>query len=244
MEQFGIQLYSVRDTIAGDVPGTLAQLAQMGYTGVEFAGYYDMTAADMKAALDSAGLTAMGSHVPYDRLTEHLDEELEYNLSVGNKYLICPGTQVETADDARRAAETLERCAEKCAVSGAVVGYHNHAHELKEDNGAYLLDIMREETQRLVFELDLYWVRYALDDVAAYMRRYDGRLPLVHLKQIAEDKENVVFGRGILDFASLVPLARELGAQQFIVEHESYGDGTPMECVRSDAQYLLSLACK
>ncbi len=245
LKDLALQLYSVRDYTEKDFLGTLKTLAEQGYTGVEFAGYGDIPAKEMRKALDDLGLKAVGSHISLDRLRDNLEEELAYNAEVGNKYIICPWADVTSTEKAKEIAEFLCKVNERCQKDGFVAGYHNHAHEFVMENGKYALDVLRENTpDSFVFELDLYWVTYGGADASDYMKLYAGRLPLVHLKQIKREngeKFNVVLGEGELDFAKLIPEAQALGATQFIVEQENYGTRTSLECAKLDVDHIFSL---
>ena len=88
----GLELYSVREAFAGDPPGTLEAVAQMGYTGVEFAGPAVASGGELKAMLDEAGLVCCGWHTPWAAVQEdRLEETIALNAAVGNRYVIIPG---------------------------------------------------------------------------------------------------------------------------------------------------------
>src|SRR5262245_16217481 len=87
----GVQLYSVREQCKNDLPGTLAAISKIGYKGAEFAGYHGRTAAELKKLLDDNGLVACGTHTPYETvLADKLKETIEFNRTIGNKFLIVP----------------------------------------------------------------------------------------------------------------------------------------------------------
>src|ERR1700749_1481131 len=87
----GVQLYSVREDCKKDFPGTLAALAKMGYPAVEFAGYWDRSAVEIKKMLDDNGLVACGSHTPSEMVQpDKLQATIEFNQTIGNRFIIVP----------------------------------------------------------------------------------------------------------------------------------------------------------
>lgn len=220
--QAGLQLYSIKDETEKDMLGALKRVAEIGYEGVEFAGYRDVSAKDMKNALNRFGLRSIGSHVGRARLESALDEEIAYNLEIGTKYIILPHAKFETADDVKTVAELLNNSAKKIEGTGLKIGYHNHAHEFETFDGAYILDLLMQETSDDVcFELDVYWASFAGVDALDYIKTRK-KIEMIHIKDIKslETKENVDVGSGILDFPSIVAAARAGGAKEFVVEQE------------------------
>ena len=142
-----LQLYTVRDETEKDFIGTLEKVAEMGYKGVEFAGFGDIPASRMKATLDRLGLKAVGSHTGPDLLKEKLDEVIKYNLEIGNKYIICPWAPFETKDDYVNAACLFNKIGARCKDSGLQFAYHNHDFEFKVFDGEYGLEILYNGTK-------------------------------------------------------------------------------------------------
>lgn len=242
---FGIQLYSLRDVIKEDVAGTLKKVGKMGYTEVEFAGYYDLKAAEMKKILDDSGLKAVSAHVGVDGVGKDLDAQIEYNLAIGSKNIVLASGGMQTADDVKKIAELLSNAAEKGAKSGVTIGYHNHDYEFTRMAGnKRFIDLLAEETDKKVtFEFDVYWVTFAGADPMDYVKKYAGREVLMHLKELAiinGEKKNVELGDGIIDFKSLITTGKQIGIKHFIVEQEGYTMPVLDSCARS-AQGLLKL---
>ena len=242
---FGIQLYSLRDVIKDDVAGTFKKVGQMGYTEVEFAGYYGLKPAEMNKLLDDSGLKAVSTHVGVDGVGKNLDAEIEYNLAVGNTNIVLAGGGMETAEDVKKIAELLSNAAEKGAKNGLKVGYHNHAYEFERTAGdKRFIDLLAEESDpRVTFEFDVYWVKFAGVDPMEYVKKYAGREVLMHLKELAVvngEKKNVELGDGIIDFKSLITTGKQIGIKHFIVEQEGYTMPVLDSCARS-AQGLIKL---
>src|SRR5699024_8868098 len=153
MGKIAIQLYSVRDHTTKDFLGTLKKLGDMGYEAVQFAGFFDTPAEELKQVMDEANLVAAGSHMPFDTLTgDQLEASLEYNRAIGNDLIICPMLPEELrADEGAyyRAAEELNDIGRKCKEAGFTFAYHNHDMEFHDlGNGKRGFDIIFEETDR------------------------------------------------------------------------------------------------
>jgi len=225
LNEFAIQLYSVRDVMEGNFVGILEKLGKngIGYTGVEFAGFGGLSIDEMKKALADNGLKPISSHTGLQRLLNNLDEEIAYQKAIGIEYIICPWADMETKDDVLVLTKQLAPVAEKVAAAGLKFGYHNHAHEFARDGGEYLLDILFNNLpDETVMELDVFWTEHAEIDTLAYMEKHKNRLELLHVKQICKNKENVELDKGLIDFADLIKKAQAMGVLHFILEQEKY----------------------
>ncbi|MDR0405251.1 MAG: sugar phosphate isomerase/epimerase [Clostridiales bacterium] len=238
----GLQLYSVKEEIAKDFIGTLKRVAELGYEGVEFAGYGNLSAAEMKKALTDFGLRSIGSHISLERITAHLDEEIAYHLELGTKYLILPWAEYKTADDVLKVADALNTAALGVRGTGLTVGYHNHSQEFAKFDGEYILDtLMKNTSDDVVFELDVYWAAVADVDPIAYIKAHK-KIQLIHIKELLdyETKKNTDVGSGVLDFPAIIAAAKAGGANEFIVEQERT-DGSIWDSVAKGMDYLKTL---
>jgi sugar phosphate isomerase/epimerase len=219
-----IQLYTLREETRRNFAGTLKEVAKIGYKGVEFAGYGGIAAKEMRNYLNSFGLKATGSHVAFEMLTRNLDEVIEYNLEIGNKYIICPWNEYKSKEDYFKAAELYNEIGRKCKYNGLMFGYHNHEHEFESFDGEYGLDIIYKNTdpQLVIAEIDTYWVYYAGINPVDYIRKYSGRCPLIHLKDMeaGEGKDFAEVGNGIMDIKAIISAAKDAGCEWFIVEQD------------------------
>jgi len=128
--QVGVQLYSVRELCKKDLPGTLKAIKEMGYAGVEFAGYYGKNAAEIKQLLDDNGLVMCGTHTGVDTIRpQNLAKTIEFNLVTGNRYLMVPGMNAKDAQGWIDFAKLFSDAAVTAKAAGMYVGYHNHQHE-------------------------------------------------------------------------------------------------------------------
>lgn len=238
MKDFSIQLYSLREIPTLRERMQLA--AQAGFTGVEFAGYEDIPAGEMKKLLASLELRGTGSHISEEALKADLNGCVAYCMEAGITSAACPCINIHTKEEAVEAAAFLEECAKAFAKVGIPFCYHNHAHEFEKADGQYLLEIMMENTKLLGFELDVYWAAYAGADPIAFVEKHAGRFPLLHFKEIAADKSNVELGLGLIDFPKLTELGLTQGIREFIVEQEEFTMSIP-DGARTDAVYMAKL---
>jgi sugar phosphate isomerase/epimerase len=224
--QVGLQLYTVRDQTAQDFKGTIRKVAQLGYQGVEFAGYGDLSAEELRGLLQETGLKVAGSHVGYHLLQADSAREIEYCRQIGCPYLIVPYMSREDLNDTERLlafAKQMNEYGKRCHEAGITLAYHNHNHEFEKLNGSYLLDILAENTdpELVKLELDTYWVAFAGVDPKAYLQQHTGRVPLVHLKDMTAERTFAEVGDGTLDILGYYTTAKEVGAAWYIVENDA-----------------------
>jgi len=241
LDKLSVQLYSVRDVTSVDFAGTLKKLAEMGYTGVEFAGYGGLSAPEMKDILSANGLASVGAHIGLDKLKGSLDEEIAYHKVLGTKYLICPYSEIKTKDDTLELAKTLTPIVKKICDAGFKFAYHNHAHEFIKCCGDYLLDtLFAALPPEALMELDLFWVSHADVDIYEYMAKNKNRLKLVHIKQIDNDKKCVDLDQGLINYKDVIVKAKALGVEQFIIEQEAFKVSS-MVSIKNDIDYIMKM---
>ena len=165
MGKTALQMYSLRHLTETDLAGALKSVADIGFEGVEFAGYFGHSAQQLRGILSDLGLTPVGSHISIDTFVHQLDRQLDYSLELGEKYLICPGLPGEyTADKAawQRTAELFNRIGQKVTEAGLVFGYHNHDSEFRPMGGERPQDILfsNVDSRYVKMELDTCWVEF------------------------------------------------------------------------------------
>lgn len=232
-----LQLYSIRHECARDLPQTLAAVARMGYKGVEFAGYYDYPAAELKKMLDDNGLLTAGTHTKLSTLQgDQLQRTVEFNQVLGNKYLIVPSLPVEwrqSKASLQTAANTLNEIAAQLAPMGMKTGYHNHGYEFQPlEDGSLPWDTLFGNTNKeVVMQLDLGNALKAGADLVATLQRYPGRAATIHLKEFSHSNDQALIGEGDVPWSEVFRLCENTaGTEWYIVEQES-GAYPPLECV-------------
>jgi sugar phosphate isomerase/epimerase len=225
----GLQLYTVRDLTGKDFSGTLKKVAEIGYDSVEFAGFGNLTAKEIRTLLDDLGLSCAGSHEGFDRLNSSLSEVIDFNQAIGNSYIVCPSIPQEWrskgVDGFKKFGEKLSAIGADLKKSGMQLCYHNHDFEFERAGRKYLIDYMFEfsDPKLVQAEVDVYWIKYANADPVRFINRYSGRCPLIHMKDMANDEKRsfAPVGAGIMDMKSIVEAARSAKAVNYIVEQDS-----------------------
>ena len=276
-----LQLYSIREYIGGKKdkatgkivkPGVglekaLADVAALGYEGVEFAGYYGFDAKAIKKMLDDNGLVACGTHVGRDAFSpQNYKRTCDFNLGFGNKFICCPGggntppgwkggafapdaDMAKVTDFMKMIVEYYNIAAENCGKEGCLVGLHNHQWEfqLKLPDGTTYWDYFFGNTSKKVqMEQDVGWTTCAGHDPCAQYAKYPGRSFTLHAK------ENGMGGKGEfhailgqpgegakgVEWDRLFPITDADNVQWYVVECERHADS--LDAVRPSIEFLKS----
>lgn len=241
LERVGIQLYSVRSLLARDFDGTLRALAAIGYREVEFAGWHGRTPAQVKTAVAAAGLAAPSAHVDLASFRTDPARLCGEHAEAGHRAVVIAWmspAERKTLDDWRRRAEEFTRFAEAARRAGLAFGYHNHEFEFVPVEGTVPFEVLASATDPalVTLELDLYWATVAGADPLAWMRRWPGRVTMVHVKDRSADGRMVDVGAGTIGFDALLREARRLGLRHAFVEHDNPTD--PMGFARASYGWL------
>ena len=243
MKRVAIQLYSIRDLMEKDVFSTLEAVKAAGYSGVEFAGFFDTPAAAMRKKLDELSLSVAGTHTGIQLLSDdQIDSTIAYNLEIGNHTIVIPGLPVEMTesyDACLRTCEQFNKIADKLEKNGLQLYYHNHYREFETFNGKYMLDIFMENTPKLGMELDCYWIIYAGVDALPYLKKYGKRCDLLHIKDMLPDADKTCteVGNGIIDYSAIIQQGKANDTKWFILEQEAFAM-PELESIAISAKYL------
>ena len=232
----GLQLYSVRAECQKDLPATIKAVADIGYQGVEFAGYYDYSAKDLRKLLDDNGLKCCGTHTQLDTLLgDNLPETIEFNKIIGNKYLIVPWLDPKkygSAEGWKNAADMFNELAEKVEPHKMQVGYHNHSHEFKPVDGQVPWDIFFGSTRKdVIMQFDTGNAMHGGGDAIPYLKRYPGRAITVHLKEYSATNKNAIFGEGDIPWEELLNICETIGGTKWYIIEEEKDIYPPLEAV-------------
>ncbi|MFB7815921.1 sugar phosphate isomerase/epimerase family protein [Paenibacillus chitinolyticus] len=241
----GVQLYTLRSETEKDFRGSLKKVAELGYEGVEFAGYGGLSPRELSELLKELNLTSVGSHVGIHRLQENLDEEIEMNVAIGSKYVACPGwfPPERTEEGFREVVEILKESSRRFAEHGIAFGYHNHSFEFEEKIGdqtmfdAFFSALPENE---LFVELDVCWAHNAGLDPIGVMKQYAGRTPLLHVKDLRREEGKLLtveLGTGEVDLKPVLEAAEEIGTKWFIVEQDEC-QNPPFESIAASREWL------
>jgi sugar phosphate isomerase/epimerase len=239
-----LQMYTLRNESAEDFTGTLEKVAQLGYEGVELAGYGDLKAKELRHVLDDLGLKAASSHIPLSELRNDAEKVIHDQKELGSKYVVCPYLEPEerTDNDYFRLIDDLNEIGEKCAEEGLTLCYHNHDFELaKLSNGRSALETILQETnpEWVKAEFDIYWLTFAGERPAEWLERYKNRSPLVHLKDMTTDGEQFFaeLGTGGVDLDSVLGFGEDGSIDWWIVEQDECRE-SPIRCIQKSIEFL------
>lgn len=230
--RISLQLYTVRDALAGDFLGGLAKVAEMGYSHVEFAGFGGCSAHQVARAMSSLGLLASGAHVPLSVLDD-IQPVLDDLREIGCTEATLPSVPEDMRAAWVETATRLDECALKLAEHGIAFGYHNHAFEF--EGGGY--SILTGSTSHTNFQLDVYWAAKAGEDPVEWIHRLSGRIPSIHCKDMGEDGADIELGSGILNWQQILSAAKEAGVQTLVTEMDT-PRMAPMQSARACLQGL------
>ncbi|MEM2739912.1 MAG: sugar phosphate isomerase/epimerase [Candidatus Bathyarchaeia archaeon] len=238
--RIALQLYSIREECSRNLARCLKAVADMGYEGVEFAGYYGYSAEELRKILDEYGLEVAGSHIGVNALLEDsFGNTVEYNRALGNRFIIVPSLPEYMRGSRDRWVETanlFDRLADELRRYGMRIGYHNHTIEFKPVDGEIPWDIFFRNTKpEVVMQLDTGNAMRAgitVDEVLDIIGRYPRRAVTVHLKEYSKSSDKVVIGEGEMKWREFIDLCLKVGGTEwFIVEQESY-PYPPLESVK------------
>ena len=240
----GVQLYTFRNEMAADALGTLKKIAALGIKQIESAKsnkghYYGFTPKEMKQVCAGLGMTLRSGHVHID---DKWKQTMEEAAESGQEYLICSTmpTDGQTTDNYKKVAETFNKAGEECKKLGLKFGYHNHEYEFASHDGKVLYDVLLDNTQAdlVNMEMDLGWVIVAGKNPIDYFKKYPGRFPLWHLKDMdIVKKHSVEFGKGQLDILQMLKHGKQAEMKYFFIEQEEYAS-TPFESMQYNMDYL------
>src|SRR5690606_3342902 len=252
MGKAALQLYSVREAAEKDFLGTVGKVADMGYEAIQFAGYFNTPAHELKSVLDAKGITVAGSHIMLDAFKgEQLAETFKYNREIGNDLSIVPAIapQYRDSEDAwKKTAQQFNKIGQACKQEGFTLAYHNHNFEFETFGGKTVFDLLfgNSDPELVKIELDCYWATFADLDPLEIINQYGDRVVSLHLKDMAVEngkKRSIEIGSGSLDLESLLNVGTKNDVKWFIIEQEQF-DGDPMESSKVNIKNLKKLMSK
>ncbi len=254
-EQIGLQLYSLREQFARDVPKTLDQVRNFGVKYVETHSTYGLTPEKFRAELDSRGLKAVSGHFSYERCRDDIEGVAREAQILGEQYVGCawiPHKDPFDETTCREAIKVFNRAGEALAKHGLKFFYHTHGYEFLPYGRGTLFDLMMTETkpQFVHYEMDVFWIVHPGQDPVELLKKYSSRFELMHLKDMkqgtptgvftghADVTSNVALGKGVIDWSAVLRAAREAGVKWYFIEDES---PTSMEQIPQSLKFLEQL---
>jgi sugar phosphate isomerase/epimerase len=256
----GIQLYTIRDAMTADVPGTLKKVSDIGYKNLELAGYsegkfYGYAPAEFKKIVSDLGMVALSSHTQVESAGISMDQAklmADSHAELGVKYCIKPW--IEEVD---RNIESYKKMIADCNEVGKITkgvgiqfGYHNHNFEFLDINGVvpyYDIFLPEMDADLITMELDLFWASKAGQDPVAMFKKYPGRFQLLHMKDMLTNqppffeviKDDICsVGAGVIDFKKILASKEIAGTKYLFVEDDNQGNGKPFEGIETSIKNI------
>lgn len=248
--QIAIQLYSVRRELERDPVDTLKKLREIGYTAVEMAGYNDLPAAYFKGIFDTLGMRAISGHLSKETVENDPYKVINDLKTLGSKYLAIPylyGHFLPGGDRYAQCVDFFNKTGKLFKENGIQLLYHNHDTEFsRKINGDYMLDVFYNslDPEYIKAEIDTCWASFKGVDTPEYIKKYKGRMPVVHLKdyvlsdheedgKIVKRMHTCSFGSGVQDMKAVIEASKYAGAEVYVIEQdEPYGGMDIFECVK------------
>jgi sugar phosphate isomerase/epimerase len=241
--KFGLQLYSIRDYMEQGPESTLEAVKEMGYHYAELAGTAGKTAEDFKKILDNVGITPVSAHYGLDAVVGETERLIDEAKLFGIEFVVMPHTHYDDKNRWVQAANALDEAGEKLGEAGITLSYHNHAHELSMVfDGQPVMDLILETAapENLKAQFDVCWVQVGGADPSAYLKKYAGRCPTVHIKDMAPEGSKLPYtelGQGVVDFDAVFAAAEAAGVQWYIVEQDE-SETDSLESARKNAAFM------
>jgi sugar phosphate isomerase/epimerase len=252
----GLQLYTLRDQLEKDAPGTIKQLAAIGYKDVEIYSLYGKTAAEFGRILKDNGITPSSGHYLLPAVKSEWNARIEDAKTLGLRYMviaILPPEERKSLDDYKKLAELFNKAGEATQKAGIQFCYHNHNFEFQKFGDVMPYDYLLQtvDPKLVAFEMDCFWVTHAGQDPGAYFKKHPGRFPLLHIKDMKDkpaptqelDAKMGLFapvGSGSIDWKRIFTAAKVGGMEHYYVEQD-YCEIPPLEAVKMSYQYLDAL---
>jgi sugar phosphate isomerase/epimerase/poly(3-hydroxybutyrate) depolymerase len=234
----GLQLYSLREQFAKDVPATLDMARGFGIEYVELAGTYSIPPEKFREQLAAKGLKPISGHFPFERFRDNVDSIAVEAKALGLQYVGCAWIPHQGPFDektAREASAVFNRAGEALAKHGLKFFYHTHGYEFQPHAGGTLFDLMMAETkpQFVKYEMDVFWIVHPGQDPVKLLEKYGSRFELMHVKDMKKEtptglltgtsdvKNDVALGTGMMNFPAILKAARAAGVKWYFIEDES-----------------------
>ncbi len=218
--KYGIQMYSLRDITDKRMEFALKSVAEMGYSFVEFAGFFGIPAEEIKAMLDNYGLYCSSTHTGWQEVANNFSETVKYHKTIGNKNIIIPGADLGNQEKIDSFVEMVKVCQPKLNAEGIDLHYHNHSHEFLPNSDGTMIHEQLQERTGILFQIDTYWAFAAKKDPVEIIERLRDRIKLIHLKDGDGGHMGYSLGEGCAPVAAVRKKAIELGFTM-VVESET-----------------------
>lgn len=242
MARIATNLWTLRDVIGDDLPGTLKKVAEIGFEAVEPVDLWGHSPADFRKIVDRAGLTVCSTMDP-DVNWADFDATIEGCKALGLD-TVCHGGFGEdtTLDELKAEADRINAAVEKLETIGMSMFMHNHCGEFEAKfDGRPLFDVVMELCPKLRTEFDVYWAQAAGADPVAVVRQYAARMPMIHLRDgpVEPKTPQVPLGQGAVDIAGCIK-ATDPAVLKWIIVELCQVEGDMLDALAQSYDYLIS----
>ena len=263
MKKFGLQIYSIRDhfTTEEDTAASFAKMKEYGYTQAQTAGTYSYISPEkFRALADENGIEIVGTHYDWNLICNDMEGTIAYHRTLGTTNIGIggmPGEARGTKEGLFAFIDKFNEMAKIYGEHGFKLTYHNHSFEfVKLEDGKTLFDHLIEKFDPVNagFVIDVCWLHLGGADIYDILERLEGRIVMLHLKDVAACRpiktegggvighlpERIEVGCGNINFARIIPAAEKIGCHLFVVEDEIYSTGESYDSVRISAENIIA----
>ncbi len=222
---YGIQLYSVRDLAEKDLGAAIRRMSELGYSSVEFAGFFGHTAEEIKKMLTDNNISVSSTHSGLGDLLNNYEETVKYHKAIGNKLYIIPGHDLSSQEKLDRFISEVASVSERLKADGITLAYHNHTHEFKANaDGSVIYEQLLYRTD-LMLELDAYWAFVGMKNPITLLERIKDRLVCIHIKDGSAEGKGTPLGMGEAPVSDVYAYCAEHGIPMIVESETCQPDG-------------------
>lgn len=247
LKSFGFISGIAGEAMKADWKGTLKQAVEFGFSEIEGGSDFAGSPKEFLTFCKEIGIKPIASGSSLEPMMKDPQKFFDDQNELGMKYIVCywpwMGGPPFKLDQCKKSVEMLNELGAKAKTNGLQLLWHNHDNEFHEMEDGLPFDYLMNHTDpKLVqCELDIYWVKKGGGDPLEFLKKYKGRIPVLHVKDMAAGPEQdfICPGRGIIDFAPIFAEARKQKIEHYFVERDNEPDG--IGCLRSSAEFLRNI---
>ena len=235
-QEFGLQLYSLRNQFKNDIEKSLKTIADWGIQAIEGGDTYGMEETEFRSLLEKYELNPVSIGADYDELRKNPEAVAEKAIRYGAHFVMCAwiphdGNRFDI-ENTKAAVKVFNEAGALLKKEGITLAYHAHGYEFRPYEYGTLFDYMAQNAKNFSLEMDVFWITHGGEDPITLLEKYPDFVVMLHLKDMekgvkgnitgGEDVEtNVVLGHGQIDIEGVVKKAHELGVRYMFIEDES-----------------------
>jgi len=245
LKNFGFISGIAGEAMKADWKGTIKKAVEFGFTEIEGGANHASSPQEFVSYCKQVGIKPVAGGIDFKATGDKLQAEFDKINALKMKYAVVywpwyGGAPVKL-EDCKKSAATLNELGAKAKSNGLTLLWHNHDLEFHPMEQGLPFDYLMDNTDpKLVeCEMDIYWVKKGGGDPLEVLKKYKGRIPVLHVKDMAPDKDFICPGSGIIDFGPIFSEAQKQGIKHYFVERDNEPDG--IGCLKSSAEYLKNL---